>query len=533
MRAILFLAATLPATIAAAGELSREPIEAPLPAFAHLDSPGLDALVAAGLKRHEPWQIVDDETFLRRAMLDLWGRQPTPEELAEFRADESAGKRRNKVDQLLAAPEFGSSWARYWSDTISYRVPPPELTFLDYGPFENWLAEQINTDVPWNETVSKILTGTGKVGEHPEATFVAYHGADAVRLASETARIFLSVQVQCAQCHDHPFDDWKREQFHHFAAFFARASVKFPWNDGLQTEIKEKEKGEYVMPNMDPAQKGTRMNPSFLTGASAGKGQSDRERRAELARFVTSSGNPWFAKAYVNRAWSRMMGRGFAEPIDDISDQMPRSLPEVHDVLSERFTGSGFDVKDLFRLIANSSTYQRIALAQSESKEDPLTATVVAKLRGDEVYESLSNAIELPNYVPPKLAPTKEIRFPPPSKSTRDLVAETFGFDPSLTADAVMRTMNQAMFLMNDYQISTQIDGRPNHDTMLSRVLEQDDLADDAAVQVLFKRVLGRQATAEELQISVEHVQSTGDRRAGFEDLLWSLINTAEFTSKR
>jgi hypothetical protein len=290
---------------------------APLP----LTSAQLDRLIvdAAKLNDSDLADVVTDEQFLRRVSLDLIGRQPTPDELAAFLLDTAKTKRAIAVERLLASPEFGSNWASYWSDVIGYRVPPPELTFLDYTLFEQWLADRINQNAPWDQTVRAILVASGKVKDHPEATFVGFHGADTTRLATETARVFLSLQIGCAQCHDHPFDEWKREQFHELAAYFVRSSAKMPWNDSSEIEVKDKGKGEYEMPNVaDPTKKGTMMVPTFLNGAKLESGKSDIERRTELANVVANGTNPWFAKAYVNRVWARLMGRGFYEPVDDI-----------------------------------------------------------------------------------------------------------------------------------------------------------------------------------------------------------------------
>jgi len=532
-RACVILIASLSAPLAAQGESLRQPVEAPYPIAVNLTPERLDALIASELGR--PWSSkqLSDELFLRRTSLDLIGRQPTPEEADVFLANESSGRRARLIDRLLENEEFGRNWANYWSDTISYRTPPPELTFLDYRPFEKWLADELNTDVAWNEIVAQILTGTGKVRNSPEATFVAYHGANPVRLASETARIFLSVQIQCAQCHDHPFDHWKREQFHQLAAFFARAKVKFPWNDGPETEVKEKEKGEYSMPNVeDPSQKGTRMNPLFLTGTGIEAGKPDAQRRQDLAQFVTGGDNPWFTRAYVNRIWARVMGRGFTEPVDDMSGQLaPRLLPDVHDTLSEWFVLAGYDVKALFRLVMNSDAYQSALTGTPDDQQDE-TLAGATKLRGDEVFDSLVSAIDLPNYTPPVLVPTKAVRFPPPPKSTRDLVAETFGYDPSLSKEAIARTMSQAMLLMNNIQLAAQIDADRDSGTMLSKLLagEEDDRA---ALIRLFRSVMGRPPSENEIELSLEHVAAVGDRGGAFEDLLWSLINTAEFTSRQ
>jgi hypothetical protein len=492
----------------------------------------LDALVAASLGQ-EFQPSVTDEEFLRRVSLDLAGRQPTADELRAFLDCDQPDKRSREIERLLASPEFGKTWADYWSDTIAFRTPPPELTFLNYEPFKGWLATQFNDNTGWDQVVQAILSATGKVKDNPPVTFVAYHEAHAQRLATETARIFMSLQVGCAQCHDHPFDDWKREQFHELAAYFARASVKFPWNEGAETEVKDKGKGEYTMPNVtDPTKKGTEMQPAFLTGEKFDKGKTDVERRMELAKLVASSGNPWFAKAFTNRVWARLMGRGFYEPVDDFGPAIAPVLVEVHDALSADFVTSGFDVKQFFRVVMNTRAYQQRLPSQPSIKNEPFTAATTTKLRGDEVFASLVTAIDLPNVTPPKVAPTKEIRFPPPPKSTRDLVAEAFGFDPSARAVDVSRTLQQAMLMMNNDQLQKQVDARPDSGTMLAKLLASE--ADDGrAVEQLFLTVLARRPTEKERTIALEHVSSVSARGGAFEDLLWSLINSAEFTTKR
>jgi len=520
-RAVVFAALAFSCAEASAGDRS-----------SRMTSEQLQSQLAAALPEAQ-FAPISDEQFLRRVTLDVIGRQPTADELTEFLADASPNKRAEWIDRLLAHPDFGRNWANYWSDTIAYRVPPPELTFLNYDPFKSWIANELNENTRWDEVVKEILSATGKVKDNPPVTFVAYHEAHAQRLAAETARIFLSIQIGCAQCHDHPFDDWKREQFHELAAYFVRASVKFPWNEGAETEVKDKGKGEYEMPNvMDPTKKGVEMVPAFLTGEKFAKGKTDVERRKELADLVASSQNPWFARAYVNRIWARLMGRGFYEPVDDFGPAITAVLSDVHESLSNEFRDSDFDVKALFRLILNTPAYQQQLPLQPSTADTPFAAAATSKLSGDQVFASLVTALELPNYTPPKVAPTKEIRFPPPPKSTRDLIAEAFAFDPSARASDVTRTLQQAMLMMNQDQLQKQVDAKPESGTVLSKLLQAD--SDNRRVtERLFVLLFARQPTEKEVSVALEHVSSVGNRGEAFEDLLWSLMNSAEFTTKR
>lgn len=490
-----------------------------------------------------------DEAFLRRVTLDLIGRQPTPDELAQLASDPLPNKRSAAIDRLLASPACGVNWANYYSDVIAYRTPEPELTFLNFGPLKQWLSSQFNQGKGWDETVYRILTASGKVGENPWATFIGFHQADRSRLTAETTRVFLGVQTQCAECHDHPFQDMPQETFHSLAAFFVRTEAKLPWNDSSGIEVKSKDKGEHQMPGAEDE-----MRPAAFTHSTVELGADDLVRRAELARWITSPENPWFAKAVVNRVWARLMGRGFTQAVDEIGAEAAVETPQVFDALAEHFIASGYDLHDLLRLIAGAQAYQQQTAvgdspalaagppqgAAGQPREDvapprgdvaPLRGDV-APLRGDEVFDSLATAIELANFTPPAIAPTDQIRFPPPPKSTRDLVNEAFGYDPSLPREMLTRSMPQAMFLMNNEQLQRHVSADPASGSLLSKWLAE--VSDDRALAIrLYRRVLGRSPTEEETNIALAHVASVGERKAAFEDLLWCLLNSAEFTSRQ
>jgi hypothetical protein len=510
-----------------------------------LSSKKLDALVAnelGGVK----FKTCSDEAFLRRVTLNLIGRQPRVEELEEFldstdSETTSSGSRNERraavIERLLASEEFGTNWANYWSDTISYRVPPPELSFLNYGPLKHWIAGKLNENAPWNDVTREILTAAGMVKENPPATFVAYHQGDAKKLAAETARIWLGVQIQCAECHDHPFEDWKRSQFHELAAFYARANGKLgktsQTNDGTDATVTDSGKGEYMMPNAeDPKKDGTVMTPVFMTGETLPLDTCDADRRKLLAQAITGPDNPWFARAYVNRMWSQIMGRGFFEPVDDMGAHRSGLLERTHQALADSFIASGYDVKAMFRLILNTAVYQRELTNDTPEKASAIVAAHGSKLRGDEVFDSLVTAMALPNITPPSVKPTKEVRFPPPPKSTRDLVNDAFGYDPSLPPTEVFRSMGQAMMLMNNDQLNAQITAKRGSGTMLAKLLEA-ETDDDAAVRQLFLALLARRATDREVKIALDHIKRVKHRGPAFEDLQWSLINSAEFTTKR
>ncbi|UUO06909.1 DUF1549 domain-containing protein [Blastopirellula sp. J2-11] len=487
----------------------------------------LDELIESVAAIDNPTPLVDDESFLRRVTLDAIGRVPTEQEWRTFLEDPSSDKRAKLIDRLLASEEFGVNWANYWSDVFSYRTPQPELTFLSYNTPKHWLAEQLNKGVGWDQVSYQLLTGVGKVADNPAAFYVGYHQADVSRLAGESTRIFLGAQIQCAECHDHPFVDIPQERFHQMAAFFVRTKAELPWNDSTQIVVKSKPKGEHKMPETKQI-----MLPAVFDGEPLAQDTSDLERRAQLAKWVVSPENELFAKAYVNRMWDRLMDRPFCDPVDEITDLAGYpTLPEVHNAVAEHFVANRYDSKALLRLILNSQAYQR-QLPKTDEHHGPLEASSPEKLRSDEIFASLAAAIDLPNLKGEQKKPTGDERFPPPPKSTQDLVRDAFGYDPSLGDQFRPQTMQQAMFMMNNRQLQAQIAADEGARTKLAKILA--DNPDDAqAIEKLFVNVLGRRPTDKDAQISRDYLKQVDDRRAAFEDLLWSLINSAEFTTRR
>lgn len=487
----------------------------------------IDEMLERMVGHVEQAPVVDDAWFLRRVTLDLVGRQPTLEELRTFLDDTGPDKRAKAVERLLASPEYGENWANYWSDTISSRTPEPQLTFLDYTALKTWFAEELNKGTSWDEIVFQLMTPAGKVTDDPAGTFIGFHQGEPNRLAGETTRVFLSVKIACAQCHDHPFVDMPQEVFHGMAAFFVRTKVKVPQNDSLQIEIGSDPKKEHRMPGSKEM-----MKPTVLGGGTHELGLTDMERRTRLGYWLVDGDNGHFARSYVNRIWARLMGRGFYDPVDDMGEGTEPLLAELQDELADHFVASGFDTRSVFRVIALTKAYQRPLLGSAEGSPDPFTVAKTKQLRGDEVFDSLEAAIELPNFRPPMDKKTTAVRFPIPPKSTRDLVNVAFGFDPSFPDSWLSRTMTQAMFLMNNDQVQAQIDASPDSGTMLAKLLA-DEASDEKVAETLFERVLARRPSSSEREIVLSHVESLDDRGEAFEDVLWSLLNTAEFTTRK
>jgi hypothetical protein len=267
----------------------------------------------------------------------------------------------------------------------------------------------------------------------------------------------------------------------------------------------------------------------FLSGETLAPGRSDGERRAAVAAAITSPTNEWFAKAYVNRIWGELLGEGFTMPIDDMGPDRTVSHPEVLDRLAKGFTASGYSPKWLLRTITATATYQRSLRARSVSDAASFASARPSRLRGDAIYDALRAALGLPEEAPvqPALGPNQRFNR---DFGLRAQVTRLFGFDPSTPQDELVGTVPQALFLMNNPQINRMIAGVGP--TRLAAILRKYADNEDA-LRELYLNVLSREPSERELQVGLDYIQEVGNRTEAFEDLMWALLNSAEFQSRR
>ena len=274
---------------------------------------------------------INDATFLRRAWLDIVGDIPTPEHVTAFLLDPDPQKRERVVGELLDNPQYGQNWARYWRDVILVRRLEDRAAIVANSLVVT-LTEQLNENESWDKIAAEFITATGDVKENGATAIQMAQDGRTEETAAEVSRIFLGIQIQCCQCHDHPYDSWKREQFHEFAAFFPRIAVRpvlSPTRRSFEVVADDGPERRRRNPNAEGRRgqagalharsrrsggAGTRMQPKFfLSSAKLKFGTPDAERRGSVARWMTK--NPWFATAFVNRMWAELVGEGFYEPI--------------------------------------------------------------------------------------------------------------------------------------------------------------------------------------------------------------------------
>jgi hypothetical protein len=490
----------------------------------------------------------DDETYLRRVSMDLIGIPPTPAEITAFALDPSPDKRAKAVDRLLARPEFGQNWGRYWRDVILYRRAD-DRALLASAAIADYLTEQFNKNTPWDQIARSFITATGDVRENGSTGIVMAQFGATPDITAEVSRIFMAIQIQCAQCHDHPFDRWKRTQFHELAAFFPRIALRpvKPTDNqkrsfdviGLDRERPAKVKNaaiprgslEHYMPDLkNPTAKGTLMTPVFfVTGQKLASGTPDAERRATIARWITSPQDEWFAKAFVNRIWSEMVGEGFYEPVDDIGPDRDCNAPQTLDYLAKQFVAHQYDVKWLYRTIAATTSYQLDSRSRHLPGQTPFLANCPQLLRADEVFDSLVSALGIDNEKVDRAAAGKKNAYGQP-RNVRGLFDAVFGYDPSVRRDEVSGSIPQALVLMNSPQLARAMNGESP--TALGKLLSS--TKDDKAVaEELYLRCLAREPKPDEMQTCLDYVKKTGNRNEAFEDVLWALVNSTEFMHRK
>jgi hypothetical protein len=476
--------------------------------------------------------LADDATFLRRVSLDLTGTLPAPREARRFLADPDPAKRARVIDRFLASEAYALNWGRYWRDVLTYHTPASG-NYLRWQLFDEWLVEQVRRNRPWDETVTALVTATGINDECAPVNYLTAQFGNPVEIAATTSRVFLGVQLQCAECHDAKTEPWKREQFHQFVAFFGRARIvqhKDVSGRGTPYAIEGRDDGQYRMADKKDPARLIPVPPRFLTGETVSPEAPDAERRAALARLLTGPQNPWFARAYVNRMWTALMGWGFYPGVNDLGAGRAPRYPEVLDLLAGEWVASGYDVRWLFRTLASTRAYQR-CLQPGSPSSSPAPAVCPARLRPEQVFEALVQALGFdPN--------DRSIPAPAPSTAPavarhtglRHMVYQAFRIDPSMPSDEVHGTIPQALLMMNSVLVNTYVAAAGK--TYLADALAH-GRSDDEILTGLYERTLARAPSEEERAICKRYLKATGNRREGLEDIFWSLVNSTEFLTRR
>jgi Protein of unknown function (DUF1549)/Protein of unknown function (DUF1553) len=486
----------------------------------------IDELVYSKLQKLRilPSGPATDEQFLRRAYVDVIGLVPTSEEYRKFMADRDPGKRTKLIDALLARDEFNDLWAAKWSEWLKVRSDNNSAFGTERkaaAGYYNWIREQMADRTPLDQFVKAQVAGTGSNLRNPPVnlyTMLPQGQYDAKEVAQDVAQVFTGMRVQCAQCHNHPFDRWTQEDYYGFVSFFTGVKRK------MGSETREFQVYDDV--NAPPAKHlldGHPVPATFLGGAQADvKG---KDPRVALAEWLTSKENTWFRENMANRVWAQFFGRGIIDPVDDVRISNPPSNKELLQELGRRLADYGFDMRKVVRDICTSRVYQLSPVANDTNRDDDsqFSHQRLRRLRADVMLDSLAEITETLsdfNEMPRGLRAVQLYE----GGNRANYFLKTFGAAARDSVNAsetrLEPTLAQALHMVNGNTIEQKLARSPVIPEMLKSGKKPAEIIDE-----LFIRALGRRAS----EVEMKKMMALGGDKQAYDDVLWALVNSTEF----
>jgi hypothetical protein len=495
-----------------------------VPGFVQTDVPQdnlIDRAVFSKLNRMRirPSELCTDREFIRRVYLDVLGILPTPGEVGEFMADSAAARRDHVIDRLLVRPEFYDMWALKFADILrsNGRLIQTKGAYV----FHRWIRECIERNVPIDRLVRELLTSDGSTFKNPATNYYRI-SRDPESAVETTAQLFLGVRIQCAKCHNHPFERWTQDDYYGFAAFFSQIGRK-KGNLPEEEVVYATGSGDVRQPRT-----GRTMEPKALGGPVLDD-PATKDRRVRLASWLASPGNPFFGKSLVNRVWFHLLGRGIVEPVDDFRDSNPACNDELLDGLTAEFVKNGYDLKKLIRSILCSRTYQLSATTNPWNGDDSLyfshaqTKLLPAEVLLDAISTVTATTTSFDGL--PRGAHATQI----PDGKMENPFLKTFGRPARELACECEResdsNLSQALQLIG----GATVNGKLRDDNGRMAQLAKSGKSPEEITRDLYLVSLSREPTPAESAAAVKHLKSSKDFRQGIEDLGWVLINSKEF----
>lgn len=466
-----------------------------------------------------PSPLCSDDEFLRRAYLDVIGLLPTVAETEAFLADADPLKRSRTIDRLLERPEHAEFWALKWGDLL--RIRNAKVSPAGVHKFHRWLVTALRENLPYDEFARRLLTASGSTFANPAANF--YRTAAETNDCTETScQVFLGVRIQCAKCHNHPFERWTQDNYYGIAAFFPRVrrtSSSLPDEQIISTA----RGGEVTQPRT-----GKTMRP-WLPLVGEVDVPADEDRRQVFAAWLTRSDNPFFARMEVNRVWGQLLGRGIVEPVDDFRDSNPPASAALLAALADDFVAHGFDRRHLLRQILHSSTYQLSSrsLELNHSDDKYFSHARTRLLTAEQLLDAICQVTEVGEKFAGLPASTRATQLPSPDVDSEFL--KVFGQPARETACQCERSsdsnLSQALQMINGPLVHAKMRSDRNRLKRLAAAGQ----TNAQIVGELYLAALCRRPLEAELAAAVKHVESQPDRQRGLEDVCWAVLNTNEF----
>ena len=486
--------------------------------------------------RMNPAGLCDDATFLRRAYLDLLGIVPPPDAVRVFSTDSAPDKRAKLADSLMQRGEFATFWALKWADLL--KIEERQLDTKGMEVFHGWIRKAVAENMPLDKFAAELIAARGSTYANPPANWWRAN-RDPVTRAENTARIFLGTQLNCAQCHNHPFERWTQDDYYDWTSVFSRVDYKIVENKKRDKSDKNEFKGEQMVmmkpgkASVPNARTGTGANARFLGVTAALKPTEDHDELQSLAEWLPHS--PMFARTQANRIWVQLLGRGIVDPVDDFRASNPPTHPDLLDALVKEFTTHGYDLRHLIRTIMASRTYQLASDGGDADDEANYSHALIRRLGAEQILDSMSTALAAPLSFPEWPGATRLAELPEgrkhyhPITSDLDRFALAFGKPPRLIASDCERTneptVAQAFQLLSGPVINELLTRKDNRIGSLLATTKPDA----EIVSELYLAALSREPSAAELSRAKSHLASEKDKRRALEDLEWALLNAKEF----
>ncbi len=480
----------------------------------------IDTLIHDKLKklRIQPSGLCSDEEFIRRVSLDICGIVPTPEQVAAFVADETPNKRSVYIDQMLDRKEFVEMWVMKWSELLQVRSSQ-QVSYKSALLYYDWLKERISNNVPVNEMVRELLGAQGGTFSVPSTNYYQ-NEQDNLKVAENVAQVFLGMRIQCAQCHNHPFDRWTMDDYYGFAAFFSQIGRK-RGEDPRETIVFNRGGGDIRHPVTNQV-----VAPKFLGGEAPDTNGQDR--RKVVADWIASPENPYFSKNLSNIVWAHFFGRGIVNEVDDVRVSNPPVNPQLLDALGQKFAEYNYDFKKLVRDICNSRTYQ-LSTQTNETNESDLTNfshAILRRIRAEVLLDVISQVTETKNKFRGLPVGARAVQIADGNVSNYFLT--TFGRakrETVCSCEVVMEpSLSQALHLLNGSTVHSKVIQGKVVPTLLEAGKSPVEVIDE-----LYVRCLGRKPNDQERQALVAEVDAQEDKKTALEDIFWAILNSREF----
>ena len=508
----------------------------------------IDTFVFAQLKRLQinPSPVCDDKTFLRRVYLDVTGRLPTVQQAHEFLDSTDAHKRTALIDRLLASPEFVDFQALRWADLL--RVEDKTLDAKGVDVFYHWIHHSIATDKPLNQFAAEIIAARGSTYNEPASNFYRALRTPEER-AESAAQVFLGVRLQCAKCHNHPFDHWTQDDYYGWTNFFARVDYKIIENKRRDENDKHEFDGEQIVfmkeeGNVKNPTTGQTAGLRYLgDGNNAASDDKSADRLQTLAEWLESPDNHRFAATQANRIWFQLLGQGIVDPIDDFRSTNPPSNPELLDAITREFVAGGYRVRELMRLILNSQTYQLSSESNDTNRDDTTSFShaIPHRLTAEQTIDAISQVLDVAAKFGGYPEGTRAVqlagvrngghRYSRPEVGDKFLAL--FGKPSRLLTCECERagemTLAQTMEMVSGELITELLNERDNR---VDASVQSNETAAEF-INNLWWTALSRSPTKEESAAMLDHVTKNRDPKSALQDIAWSVLNANEFLLRR